>query len=69
MLKEALRLYGPVVAVAKEAAPGGVTLSGYHIPAGTQLMVRDVYIVWWLVNVAVTIMKCPYYACAAHFTA
>ena len=27
------------MAVYKQAAPGGVTLSGYCIPAGTELMV------------------------------
>ena len=42
MLKEALtnRLYGLVLAMTKKAAPGGMTLNGYHIPTGTRLTVR-----------------------------
>ena len=31
------------MAIMKKAAPGGVTLNGYHIPAGTQLWVRGIH--------------------------
>lgn len=38
VFKETLRLYGPLVAINKEAAAGGVVLNGYKIPGGTQIM-------------------------------
>lgn len=40
ILKETLRMYGPVFGIAKSAAPGGITLNGYYIPGGTQQSVR-----------------------------
>lgn len=39
VFKEALRLYGPVVATTKQVADGGVMLNGYKIPSGTRLTV------------------------------
>ena len=40
VLKETLRLYPPfATSLPKETAPEGMTLSGYHIPGGTQVMV------------------------------
>lgn len=41
VLKETLRMYSPVIGLVKEVASGGVALSGYHVPAQTQLIVRD----------------------------
>ena len=41
VLKETLRMYSPVIGLVKEVASGGVTLSDYHVPAQTQLIVRD----------------------------
>ena len=32
-------MYGPVFAISKSSTPDGITLSGYHIPGGTQLSV------------------------------
>lgn len=37
ILKETLRMYGPVFGIAKSSAPGGITLNGYDIPGRTQL--------------------------------
>ncbi len=37
---ETLRMHPPVPAIAKEAAPGGLDVGGYHIPGGTALIVR-----------------------------
>ena len=34
-------MYGPVAAIFKKVAPGGVTLSGHHIPDGSYLMVYN----------------------------
>ena len=41
VLKESLRMYAPFsTALPKEMTPEGMVLSGYHIPGGTQVMVR-----------------------------
>ena len=40
VLMETLRLYPPVFGIIKQAKKGGVTLGGYAIPEGTQIMVR-----------------------------
>ena len=40
VLKESLRMYPAATGIVKAVAPGGVTLSGYHVPAQTQLIVR-----------------------------
>eukprot|EP00731_Ephydatia_muelleri_P008075 Em0004g413a len=39
VVHETMRLYSPAgfMVVSKESPPGGVTLSGYHIPAGTHM--------------------------------
>jgi hypothetical protein len=40
VLKEALRLYPPfATSLPTETASNGMTLNGYHIPGGTQVMV------------------------------
>ena len=40
VLKESLRMYAPFsVSLPKEMIPEGMTLNGYHIPGGTQVMV------------------------------
>lgn len=42
VLKETLRFHGPFsISTTKESPPEGVTLSGYHIPGGTQVMVKQ----------------------------
>jgi hypothetical protein len=40
ILKETLRMYGPLASITKCSPPGGITLNGYHIPGGTRLTVR-----------------------------
>jgi cytochrome P450 len=43
VLKETLRLHAPFsILVPKEVPPEGVTLNGYHIPGGTQVMVGKI---------------------------
>ena len=40
VLKETLRLYPPfAISLPKKTASNGMTLNGYHIPGGTQVMV------------------------------
>lgn len=40
VLKETLRIYPPfATSLPKEIASKGMTLNGYHIPGGTQVMV------------------------------
>ena len=43
VLKETLRLHGPFTrSFPRHAAPGGMTLNGYHVPGGTQVMVKKI---------------------------
>ena len=44
ILKETLRMYGAVFDISKRSPPGGITLNGYHIPEGTPLSVRILYL-------------------------
>ena len=48
---ETLRLHGPVVATNKCVAPGGVTLNGYKLPAGTQVTVSELYMLYYYTKV------------------
>lgn len=42
VFKEALRMYAPFsTALPKEMTPEGMTLSGYHVPGGAQVMVYN----------------------------
>ena len=46
VLKETLRLHAPFFAsFPREAPPEGMTLNGYHIPGGTQVMVGEVFVI------------------------
>ena len=47
VLKETLRLHAPFFAsFPKETLPEGMTLNGYHIPGGTQVMVGIISILF-----------------------
>ena len=47
VLKETLRLHAPFFAsFPKETPPEGMTLNGYHIPGGTQVMVGIISILF-----------------------
>ena len=41
VIKETLRMYPPVAVTFREVNRDGFTLEGYHIPKGTNLMVRN----------------------------
>lgn len=41
ILKEALRMHGPAFGTIKCSPPDGITLNGYHVPAGTELSVTN----------------------------
>ena len=52
VLKETLRMYGPLIAITKCSPPGGITLNGYHIPGGTRLMVSSYMYLYLMITCA-----------------
>ena len=67
-------MYGPVIGIVKEVAPGGLTLCGYDIPDQTQMIVRqicddssNVATLFWL-SIMEYYILCTLHTCTLQFT-